>query len=141
MSKYWWLFFIATILSVWNAGIVWFTQVAVYPLWPFVGADKFHDYHLTWWHDMWPSFGPVLLMFACSIALLWIRRRNIPVWSLWLGVLLQAAHAHGILLGANSGHDGHTGRHVTGKVSGIDGHTLVSGSFLSCLRDSDDLEL
>jgi hypothetical protein len=91
MSKQWWLLFIATILSVWNAGIVWFTQIAVYPLWPLVGADKFHDYHLTWWHDMWPSFGPVVLMFACAVALLWIRPQGIPVWSLWLGVLLQAA--------------------------------------------------
>lgn len=91
MPKGWWLLFITTILSVWNAGIVWFTQIAVYPLWPLVGADKFREYHLTWWHDMWPSFGPVVLMFACSVALLWIRPQGIPVWSLRLGVFLQAA--------------------------------------------------
>jgi hypothetical protein len=91
MSKTWWLLFIAVILSVWNAGIVWFTQIAVYPLWPVVGADHFHDYHLTWWHDMWPSFGPVALMFVCSVTLLWMRPPGIPKWSLWLGVLLQVA--------------------------------------------------
>ena len=91
MRKGWWLLFITVVLSVWNAGIVWFTQIAVYPLWPFVGAEQFHDYHLTWWHAMWPSFGPVLFMFACSVALLWIRPRGIPVWALWLGVLLQVA--------------------------------------------------
>jgi len=91
MGKAWWLLFITVILSVWNAGIVWFTQIAVYPLWPLVGAAEFHDYHLTWWHDMWPSFGPVVLMFACSVGLLRIRPRGIPVWTLWLGVCLQIA--------------------------------------------------
>ena len=89
MRKAWWLLFIAAILSVWNAGIVWFTQIAVYPLWPLVGADQFHEYHLTWWHDMWPSFGPVVLMFACSVALLYVRPGRIPAWTLWLGLLLQ----------------------------------------------------
>jgi len=89
MRKGWWLLFMTMLLSVWNAGIVWFTQIAVYPLWPLVGAEQFHDYHLTWWHDMWPSFGPVLLMFACSVVLLWSRPRGIPAWTLWLGVLLQ----------------------------------------------------
>lgn len=91
MRKAWWLLFITAILSVWNAGIVWFTQIAVYPLWPLVGADTFHDYHLTWWHDMWPSFGPVVLMFGCSLALIWIRPQGIPRLLLWLGVVLQIA--------------------------------------------------
>jgi hypothetical protein len=91
MRKAWWLLFISVILSVWNAGIVWFTQIAVYPLWPLVGAEQFHDYHLTWWHDMWPSFGPVVLMFACSVALLCVRPGGIPAWTLWLGLHLQIA--------------------------------------------------
>jgi hypothetical protein len=91
MRKTWWLLFITAILSVWNAGIVWFTQIAVYPLWPLVGADKFHEYHLTWWHDMWPSFAPVVLMFGFSVALLWIRPQGIRRWLLWLGVILQTA--------------------------------------------------
>jgi hypothetical protein len=56
MSKGWWLLFTTAILSVWNAGIVWFTQIAVYPLWPLVDAQHFPAYHLTWWHDMWPAF-------------------------------------------------------------------------------------
>jgi hypothetical protein len=89
MSRSWWLLFTTALLSVWNAGIVWFTQIAVYPLWPLVDAAHFHDYHLTWWHDMWPSFGPVILMFLCSIALLWNRPAGISKWLLWLGILLQ----------------------------------------------------
>ena len=89
MEKKWWLLFTTTMLSIWNAGIVWFTQIAVYPLWPLVDAQHFHDYHLTWWHDMWPSFAPVVLMFLGSVALLWLRPPGISKWLLWLGVLLQ----------------------------------------------------
>jgi hypothetical protein len=89
MSRNWWLLFATMILSIWNAGIVWFTQIAVYPLWPLVGRDQFHDYHLTWWHDMWPSFGPVILMFVCSVVLLWKVPAGVSKYLLWLGVLLQ----------------------------------------------------
>ena len=89
MEKKWWLLFATAMLSIWNAGIVWFTQIAVYPLWPLVDARHFHNYHLTWWHDMWPAFVPVVLMFAGSVALLWLRPPGIPQWLLWLGVLLQ----------------------------------------------------
>jgi hypothetical protein len=77
------------ILSIWNAGIVWFTQIAVYPLWPLVGREQFHDYHLTWWHDMWPAFGPVILMLAFSIVLLWRVPEGVSKKLLWLGLLLQ----------------------------------------------------
>jgi hypothetical protein len=38
---------------------------------------------------MWPTFAPVILMFLCSAALLWIRPTGISKWLLWLGVLLQ----------------------------------------------------
>lgn len=89
MNKAQWLLFITALLSVWNAGIVWFTQIAVYPLWPLVDAGHFHDYHLSWWHDMWPTFGPVVLMFACSIVLIRVRPPWVPKWLLWAGVLLQ----------------------------------------------------
>jgi hypothetical protein len=89
MSRNWWLLFATMILSVWNAGIVWFTQIAVYPLWPLVGREQFHDYHLTWWHDMWPSFGPVILMLVCSVLLLWKAPAGVSKSLLWLGVLLQ----------------------------------------------------
>lgn len=89
MSKTWWLLFGTTVLSVWNTGIVWFAQIAIYPLWPLVGSQRFHDYHLAWWHDMWPSFGPVVLMLIGSVILLLMRPDGIPRWSLRAGVLLQ----------------------------------------------------
>jgi hypothetical protein len=42
----WWLLFFTALLSVWNAGIIWFTHIAVYPLWPLVDAASFQHYHL-----------------------------------------------------------------------------------------------
>ena len=90
MNKAWWLLFTTAMLSVWNAGIVWFTQVAVYPLWPLVDRAHFHDYHYAWWRGMWPSFGPVILMFLCSIILLWSRPSGVSRLLLWIGVALQA---------------------------------------------------
>ena len=89
MSKAWWLLFLAVMLGVWNAGIVWFTQVAVYPLWLLVGPNGFRDFHLNWWHDISPACGPVIAMLAYSIVLLYMRPRGLPVWVLWTGLLLQ----------------------------------------------------
>ena len=89
MNKGLWLLFVTAMLSVWNAGIVWFTQLAVYPLWPLVDAQHFHDFHLTWWHDMWPALAPVILMLFCSVALLWVRPKGISRWLIWVGIALQ----------------------------------------------------
>lgn len=91
MPKAWWLLLATAMLAVWNAGIVWFTQIAVYPLWPLVDAAHFHDYHLTWWHAMWPAFAPVVAMLACAVALLRARPTGVPGSWLWLGVVLQLA--------------------------------------------------
>jgi hypothetical protein len=101
MTRGSWLLFVTAMLSVWNAGIIWFTQLAVYPLWPLVDARHFHDFHLTWWHAMWPSFAPVILMFLCSFVLLWVRPKAISVSLLWLGIALQiAVHALTVLFWA-----------------------------------------
>ena len=91
MTKAWWLLLATAMLAMWNAGIVWFTQIAVYPLWPLVDAAHFHAYHLAWWHAMWPAFAPVVAMFACAVALLRARPAGVPRRWLWLGVALQLA--------------------------------------------------
>ena len=60
--KIWRLLLATAILAAWNAGIVWFTPIAVYPLWLVVDAAHVHAYHLTWSHAMWPAFPPVVAM-------------------------------------------------------------------------------
>jgi hypothetical protein len=91
MSLAWWLLFAVSLLSVWNLGIVWFTQIAVYPLWPLVDAPHFRAYHLAWWRYMRPAFAPVVLMFMGTVALFWIRPQGISTGFLLLGLALQIA--------------------------------------------------
>jgi hypothetical protein len=84
-----WLLLGTATLSSFNAGIIWFTEIAVYPLWPLVGAAQFHEYHTTWWHLVWISFVPVALLLLGSVAMLWKRPVGVPLWSLWLLLGLQ----------------------------------------------------
>lgn len=114
MNRAWWILFLTVLLSVWNAGIVWFTQVAVYPLWPLVDGSRFHDYHLAWWHAMWPAFracrthadflGSPFVAAPCGcIENAFVARRDAAG---------NGSYADVILLGAYPGYDGNTGRHV-----------------------------
>jgi hypothetical protein len=98
MNRNLWLMFVVTMLAIWNAGIIWFTQIAVYPLWPLVDAQHFDLYHVTWWHDMWPAFAPVGLMLLGSFALLKMRPRGVPLWAVWAGIGLQLI-VHSLTIG------------------------------------------
>jgi hypothetical protein len=83
------LLLLTAALSFFNAGIIWFTEVAVYPLWPLIGKAEFHRYHTTWWHDVWLSFVPVALVLLGTVAMLWKRPLGVPAWGLWLALGLQ----------------------------------------------------
>jgi hypothetical protein len=75
------VFFFTAILTVWNAALIWMTQVLCYPLWPMVGAANFHDYHLAWWHSVWWTFIPAGLALIGSIRLLFARPLYFPRWA------------------------------------------------------------
>jgi hypothetical protein len=72
------LFLTTTILAVWNAALIWMTQVMCYPLWPLVGSASFHGYHLAWWHSVWWTFIPAGLALIGSVLLLVRRPRYFP---------------------------------------------------------------
>ena len=67
------LFFTTALLTVWNAALIWMTQVMCYPLWPMVGSANFHDYHVNWWHSVWWTFIPAGLALVGSVLLLFGR--------------------------------------------------------------------
>jgi hypothetical protein len=75
------LFFVTAILAIWNAALIWMTQVLCYPLWPMVGPAQFHDYHLAWWHSVWWTFVPAGLALIGSIILLFRRPEYFPRWA------------------------------------------------------------
>lgn len=83
------VFFVTAVLTIWNAGLIWMTQVICYPLWPLVGSADFHRYHLAWWHSIWWTFIPAGLAVIGSIFLLFRRPRYFPRWGALVVVLAQ----------------------------------------------------
>jgi hypothetical protein len=75
------LFFVTFILTIWNAALIWMTQVQCYPLWPMVGPAEFHAYHLAWWHSVWWTFVPAGLALIGSVLLLFRRPEYFPRWA------------------------------------------------------------
>jgi hypothetical protein len=75
------LFFVTSILTIWNATLIWMTQVQCYPLWPMVGPAEFHAYHLAWWHSVWWTFVPAGLALIGSVLLLFRRPEYFPRWA------------------------------------------------------------
>jgi len=90
-KKHWLLLAVAA-LGWFNAGVVWLIQFSCYPLWPYVGRSEFWNYHGVWWHG---TRGVVLipgvLALAGSIFLLRLAPRELPRWSLWLGLSIEIA--------------------------------------------------
>jgi hypothetical protein len=89
------LFFVTSILTIWNAALIWMTQVLCYPLWPMVGSAEFHNYHLAWWHSVWWTFLPAGLALLGSILLLFRRPPYFP-----RGAAMVAAGAQIVTLAA-----------------------------------------
>lgn len=84
------LVFLATaLLTVWNAALIWMTQVMCYPLWPMVGSAAFHNYHLAWWHSVWWTFIPAGLALIGSMLLLFRRPWYFPRWAAVVAVVAQ----------------------------------------------------
>lgn len=83
------LFLTTALLTVWNAALIWMTQVMCYPLWPLVGSASFHGYHLTWWYSVWWTFIPAGLALVGSVLLLFQRPRYFPQWAAFGAVAAQ----------------------------------------------------
>jgi hypothetical protein len=83
------LFLTTALLTVWNAAVIWMTQVICYPLWPRVGTAEFERYHLAWWHLVWWTFIPAGLALLGSLALLWVRPEYLPRRAVLLALIAQ----------------------------------------------------
>jgi hypothetical protein len=83
------LFLTTALLTVWNAAVIWMTQVICYPLWPRVGAAEFQQYHLAWWHLVWWTFIPAGLALLGSLALLRARPEYLPQGAVVLVLVAQ----------------------------------------------------
>lgn len=86
------IFFIQLFAAVALTGVIWLVQIVHYPLFAFVGAEKYKIFHVS--HMNWISFVVAPLMIAealTAILLVFYRPPNSDWRVLWFGLILIAA--------------------------------------------------
>lgn len=85
-----WIFALAFALVFYGNGAAYIESFVNYPSWHLIGNDAFLNYH--------KFIGPRVIAFLVvpavlgtvfTIALLWSRPAAIPLWSVWVAILLQ----------------------------------------------------
>jgi hypothetical protein len=87
-----WLFLISFALVFYGVGASFVESFVNYPTWRLIGASEFRVYHQA----LSPlSVGymvvPMLITTILTLLLLWFRPTPIPLWAIWLAVVLQLA--------------------------------------------------
>ena len=84
-----WTLLIALVTTLFSVGVIWFMQVLEYPLFAYVGMEAFSTFHAQHNRRL-PGvvFAPMLLAFASTATLLFVRPAPVPAWLAWLGVAL-----------------------------------------------------
>ncbi len=83
---------ICLFFTLYNTGVIWVLQLNHYPLYAKVGQREFRDYMAS--HNgriLFPIVMPGIVAFISSLLLLWQRPVEIPSWSVWLVIALNAA--------------------------------------------------
>jgi hypothetical protein len=85
-----WIFVLAFALVFYGNGAAYIESFVNYPSWHLVGSDAFLDYH----RFIGPRViaflvVPALLGTVLTIILLWFRPAAVPLWSVWVAILLQ----------------------------------------------------
>lgn len=84
-----WTLLIALVATLFSVGVIWFMQVLEYPLFAHVGEEAFPNFHAQHNRRL-PGvvFAPMLIAFAATLALLFVRPNVVPGWLVRLGVVL-----------------------------------------------------
>ena len=82
-----WTLLTALMATLFSVGVIWFMQVLEYPLFAYVGEESFPSFH-TQHNRRLPGvvFLPMLVAFASTVMLLFVRPAAVPGWLAWLGV-------------------------------------------------------
>lgn len=85
-----WTFVLAFALVFYANGAAFVESFVNYPSWHLIGADEFKTYH----QFITPRViaflvAPAILGTVMTILLLWFRPAVIPLWSVWVAILLQ----------------------------------------------------
>ena len=72
-------------------GVIWYAQIAFYPLLVFIGKKEFTKYKKEYNKRVMPlAFLVLITELLTGILLLWIRPISIPLWQVYTGLLLMA---------------------------------------------------
>ena len=85
-----WLFLIVFALMFYGMGASFVESFVNYPTWPLIGATEFRAYHQA----LSPLIIgymviPMILGTVLTMLLLWFRPAKVPLWAIWLSIVLQ----------------------------------------------------
>lgn len=85
-----WLFLIVYALVFYGMGASFVESFVNYPTWRLIGANEFRSYHQA----LSPlvigyMVIPMLITTLLTVLLLWFRPAPVPLWAIWLAVVLQ----------------------------------------------------
>jgi len=89
MTTAFWLLLICLVDTFYLFGGIWFVQILNYPLFSYVGPGEWITYHRFHAKRLLPVLiVPELIEIGLSIALIWVRPAAVPLWAVWLNIIL-----------------------------------------------------
>ncbi|SEF83428.1 hypothetical protein SAMN05444920_101796 [Nonomuraea solani] len=79
------------IVAMFNAGVIWLTQLVVYPVWALVGEAEWSAYHDAHKRRLpGTAFVPHGLALLGALLLIVLRPAYVPGWAVWLAFAVEA---------------------------------------------------
>ncbi|HUR04643.1 MAG TPA: hypothetical protein VM347_19015 [Nonomuraea sp.] len=79
-------------VAMFNVGVIWLTQVVVYPVWALVGESEWSAYHEAHKRRLpGTAFVPHGLALLGAVLLIVLRPPYVPGWAVWLALAIEAA--------------------------------------------------
>ncbi|RVX41255.1 hypothetical protein EDD27_3751 [Nonomuraea polychroma] len=77
--------------AMFNVGVIWLTQVVVYPVWALVGESEWSAYHEAHKRRLpGTAFIPHGLAILGALLLIVLRPLYVPGWAAWLAFAIEA---------------------------------------------------
>lgn len=70
-------------------GVIWLVQIVHYPLFSFVGGEKYREFHIAHMNLISYVVAPLMILEALSaILIIFYQPGNAESWQLWIGAIL-----------------------------------------------------
>ena len=85
-----WIFLAAFAFVFYGNGAAFVESFVNYPSWPLIGSDEFTQFHRFIGPRVLAFLvAPALIGTLLTILMLWLRPRAVPVWAVWVAIVLQ----------------------------------------------------